>query len=184
MKASISKRIKMMGICLLSALLAVVLFGCGGSGSSGNSSTGTSNATETGTSAPASNELTFDTPFEFDDLTITLGSGVTATTLENEFSDHANEQVAAIPITIVNNASSSHGLNMFYYKAYSPDGAELDNITAFFMEDDVAFAGDVRSGATQQSVMHILYTGPGDYYIEFAMPLDNDPIEVKLPLNL
>jgi hypothetical protein len=185
-------RIKVVGLCLVTVLLATVLLGCGGTKPSGASDPAPA---ESGTAslaiqsnagqeaAPAAEELGFDTPFEFDELTITLGSGVTATTLNNQFSEHDGATVVSIPITLVNNASSTHGLNMFYFKVYAPDGTQLDDVSAFFLEDDVAWAGEARSGATTQSIMHILYGGPGDYYAEFSTPVDDDPIEVKLPLS-
>lgn len=130
--------------------------------------------------APA--EITFDTPFEFDGFTITLGSGIQTATLENQFSDKDGATVIAIPISVTNNSDETKGLNMFYYKAFGPNGTQLDDVSSYFMETDIAFAGDARPGATIEAMLDIPYEDNGDYYISF----DNfkEKIEVKLPISL
>lgn len=176
-----------LALTLAFSLMAASLVGCSSSETSSNQNTpAQSNSNMASPEAPEetqSAELTFDTPFEFDDLTITLGSAISEEVLENQFSDHDGSKVIGIPITIANNSSETHGLNMFYYKAYSPNGTELNDISSYFMDNDVAWAGDTRSGATLESTLHILYDGNGDYYLEFAKPL-GETIEVKLPIEL
>lgn len=151
------------------------------SASTTNQSSSSQSSSE-GSGEAQATDLTLDTPFEFDDLTITLGSGITEKVLENQFSDYDGSKVIGIPITVTNNASETHGLNMFYYKAYGPNGTELNDITTYFMDDDVAWAGEARSGATLESTLHVLYDGNGDYYLEFAKPF-GETIEVRIPVE-
>lgn len=171
MEVSVQKKSKVLALALSLVVALMLLMGCAGSGNS-NSSNG----------ANAPEEISFDTPFEFDNLSISFGSGISTASIANQFSEHSGETAVALPITITNNSDETKGLNMFYYKAFDPSGAQLDDISSYFTDTDIAWAGDARSGASISSTMHILYTGPGDYYIEF----DNyrDKIEVKLPINL
>ena len=178
------KKIMALGVA---CVLAMGCFGAAGCSSSGGSSEPAAESGEVQEAAqpeapaePA--ELTFDVPFEFDDLSITFGSGYTTTVLDNQFSDLDGATIIALPISITNNSDETKGLNMFYYKAFGPSGTELDSVNAYFMDDDVAWMGELRPGATAETVMHILAEGDGDYYISF----DNfsEQPEVRLPITL
>ena len=195
MKTSVKTIMKICVTSIVTVMLTFALIGCGGAGDSGssNNSNASNNSSNNNNNSSNSNnsnnnttpnEITFGVPFEFDGLTITFGSEVTVKTLQNQFSSHDGATVAAVPVTVVNNSGNTHGLNMFYYSIYGPAGTKLDGVSAYFMEDDIDWAGDMRNGATLQTTMHILYVGPGDYYVEFSKPFDSKPIEVRLPLSL
>jgi len=113
-----------------------------------------------------SDYLTLGSTFEFDDFEITLGDSISWTTLENQFSDMDGSDVFYIPITLTNLSDETQGLNMFSYTLFGSAGTQLDSVSSFF-DDDVAWAGDMRPGATLESNLHILYDGDGEYYIEF-----------------
>ncbi len=179
---------KLIALCAAVCITALALAGCSSSGDKepadgdANSSESSAPKSEPVAEPEAPAEITFDVPFEFDGLTITFGSDVQAATLENQFSDLDGTTVAAIPISVTNNSDETKGLNMFYYKAFGPSGTELDDVSSYFMEADIAFAGDARPGATIEATLDIPYEGSGDYYIAF----DNfkEKIEVKLPISL
>ena len=139
------------------------------------------NGTETTYEEEGPAAISFGDTFTFDNLEITFGSDVTWGTLENQFSDLDGEDVFMVPITIVNIGDDTHGLNMFFFTQFGPDGNNLDDVSAFFMDEDVSFAGDMRSGATQESVMVFHYVGDGDYIVEFSELL-GDTTEVVLPI--
>ena len=117
----------------------------------------------------------------FDYLEITFYDAIEWVTLNNRYSDNHGADVAKIPVSIKNNKNETHGLNMFYFSQYGPDGLKLNDVSAYFLENDVAFAGNMRSGAVQNSFMHILYIGDGDYYVEFKDFYNT--VEVKLPIH-
>jgi len=89
--------------------------------------------------------------------------------------------VARIPITMRNLRNETHGLNMFSYTFYGPNGNRVDSVSSFFMDYDVDWAGDMRRGTTQRSYIHILYVGNGDYYIEFGF--FRTDVEVRVPIR-
>lgn len=132
--------------------------------------------------SPKDNAITFDTPFEFDDLEITLHDEYSFDTLQNQFSDHDGAEVVVIPASITNISDKTHGLNMFLFSVFNPSGQKADDISTYF-ENSVGYgaAGEMRAGATTEADFVILYEGDGDYYIEF----DNysEIVEVKLPIS-
>lgn len=129
----------------------------------------------------ANKELTFDTPFVFDDLEITIGSEMSWTTVDNQFSEFYKQDVIKIPVTIKNLDDETNSLNVFFYKYFAPDGTEITDKLSTYFDDDVFYSGDLRSGATINTFFHILYKGDGNYYIEFE--IFEDPISVKLPIK-
>ncbi len=104
--------------------------------------------------------------FTFDDLEITIKDDITFTKVENEFSEYNDQTVVKLPITVKNLKSETHGLNMFYYKAYGANGTQLDSITSYF-DDSLDFAGDLRSGASYTKYLYLLYDADGKYSLEF-----------------
>lgn len=124
-----------------------------------------------------SSQLTFGDKFTFDNLEITISDNISWDKVDNQFSDHNGKTVVRVPVTIKNISDDTHSLNMFYYKVYGSQGNELDSVS-FLFDDVVDKAGDMRSGATQNTSFVFLYDGDGDYYIEF----DNykEKIEVKM----
>lgn len=163
-----------LSLCSCAAFIAGFEEGLNGSGAS----------TAEGDSGEAKNdkkELTYGDTFTFDKLEITCGGQIKWTKLNNQFSDKNGADVMEVPVTIKNISDETHGLNPFYYNFYGPDGNEIDSVSTYF-DNDVFQAGDMRSGATQSTFFHILYSGDGDYYIEFSTIL-SDKIEVKLPVK-
>ena len=70
---------------------------------------------------------------------------------------------------------------MFYYKFFGSKGNELDSVGSYFSDEgDIDSAKEMRPGSSQNTHMHILYDGDGDYYINF----DNfhEKLEVKIPI--
>ena len=159
----------------LSFVLALSLTACGGSDNSTKSDSGTNTP-----SASVDTDKTFGDVIEFDDLEIIFINDITWSTVNNQFSEHNGEDVALVPLTIKNVKDETHGLNMFYYTQYGSKGTKLDGIGSYF-DGEVEFAGDMRSGATQETFMAFLYDGDGDYFVEFS-ELFGAKTEVKLPI--
>lgn len=173
----------LVGTCILCA-------GCSGTtlNSSVNSGDGDPKTTQTATPTfaptpaptPEKKEYTFGSTFEFDDVEITIGTAIEWTKVSNQFSDKNGKAVIKLPVTIKNVSDETHGLNMFYYKFYSPAGTKIETVSAYF-KDDISSVGEMRSGAEKQAYIHILYEDDGDYYIEFNNY--KDKLEVKLPIK-
>ena len=119
-------------------------------------------------------------PFEFDNLEITIGNEISFVKVDNQFSEHDGKDVVKVPITVKNKKDKSHNLNMFYLKIFGSKGTELDSITAYFMEDDVDFAGELMPEASYTKYLHFLYDGDGVYTIKF----DNYSKEIEFKLNI
>ena len=103
----------------------------------------------------------------FDDLEITFKNTSTWSKVNNQFSDKNGKDVFQIPITIKNLKNETHGLSSFRYTQYGPNGLKLDNV-GYYFGGDVVSAGDMRSGATQETFMTFLYDGDGEYVVEFS----------------
>lgn len=196
--------VRAMFAAILTLMLAISLFACGDSGSSGsgsnggdnsdnsttngdNSSTNDNNANNTDSSKDdqqnnANKEPTLGSTVEFDDLELTFGTEISTTTVNNQFSEQNGQTVIVVPVTVTNKKSETHSLNMFYIKTFGSTGTETKDITAYFMDDDVSWAGDLRSGASYETSFHILYDGDGDYYIV----LDNfkKEVEIVIPVKI
>lgn len=104
--------------------------------------------------------------FTFDDLEITLGSGISFTKINNRFSDYNGQDVVRVPITVKNIKDETHNLNMFYFSIYGANGTQLSTISSYF-NDSIDFAGDLRSGASYTKYLYFLYDGDGTYSVEF-----------------
>ena len=68
---------------------------------------------------------------------------------------------------------------MFYYKFYGPQGVELNNVSSYF-DDEVGWAGEMRSGASYTKAFYILYDGNGTYAIEFNNWSDEFVVEFEV----
>ena len=132
--------------------------------------------------AGGSQELGLGSTFEFDGFTFTLGDSYETTTLENQYSDLNGKTVLVIPVTVTNNNSDTKSVNLFYFKAFGPDGNELAQCYTYYMDTDLLMAGDMRSGATKDSYLHLVYTEDGDYVIELED--FKTKLEIKIPVAL
>lgn len=139
-----------------------------------------SSSEETAPSESAS-ELTLGSTFEFDNFEITLDTEISWDIVDNRFADENGKDVIVIPITVTNLADETNMLNIFYINEYSPSGQELESVYTYF-DNSVFNMGKLRSGATGETYLHLLYDGDGDYYIEFHKPL-GETIEVKIPIQ-
>lgn len=124
--------------------------------------------------------LTYGDTFEFDGFEITFSPEYEFTKVNNQFSDLNDRDIIAIPITVTNKSGSTGSLNMFYFSSFNPAGTQSETCHTYFTEDDIAWAGEMRDGATVNAKMHIVYEGDGTYYVKF----DNfaTEIEVELPI--
>lgn len=137
------------------------------------------------TTVTENNVFTFGSTFVFDNLEITIGNAedVTWSTIDNQFSDKYGADIIVLPVTVKNLKDESHKLNMYYYTFFGSAGTEIKSVSTYFHNSDIAFAGDLRSGASITSAFHIEYDGDGDYYIEFDRASAAKKIEVKLPIT-
>ena len=115
---------------------------------------------------PAAALVELEETFEFDQLEMVFGTEVTWDTIENSFSDHDGEAVFRVPLTITNLSEEAHGLNMFAYVQVGPVGERLDLVSSFF-ESDVDWSDEIEPGETQETYMHFLFQGDGEYTVEF-----------------
>lgn len=111
-------------------------------------------------------EYKLNEPFKFDDLEITISSNYEFSSIDNEYSEHNNNPVVKIPVTVKNLKNETHSLNMFYYTFLGSKGTELDNVSSYF-DDCIDHAGDLRQDASYTKYFYLLYDGDGTYTIEF-----------------
>ena len=178
--------------CMLMVLGSVCIVGCSG-GSNNSSAPAESSAASNSASAVAEESSAAEEPeveaaptlgstIEFDGLEIAFGKEYRTTTVDNQFSDYAGETIIEVPIALTNNSGETKGLNMFYIKVFGPKGTELDNVTAYFQDSDVSWAGEMRNGASMETAFHFPYEGDGTYYI--ALDKFNEKLEVEIPIQL
>lgn len=122
----------------------------------------------------------FDEKFEFDDLEITIGSNYTFTTIDNRYSDYYGKDIIKLPITVKNLSNETHSLNMFYYSIYGSQGTEIKNVGGIYFDDNIDYAGDLRSDASYTKYMYLLYDGDGTYSIEFDDWFDEILVEINI----
>lgn len=121
----------------------------------------------------------YNETFVFDDLEITIGDNYTFDVVKNRYSDYNNQTAVKLPITVKNISNDTHGLNMFYYDIYGTNGVEVENFSAYF-DNNIEYAGDLRSGASYTKYLYFQYDGDGTYAIEF----DNYSTEVDVEINI
>lgn len=117
--------------------------------------------------ASDSGDYAVNKAFTFDDLEITVGDDVSFTTVTNQYSEYNGKTVVKIPITVKNLKSETHKLNMFYYSVYGANGTETKTVGAYFDDDSVDYAGDLRTGASYTKYIYAIYDADGTYAIEF-----------------
>lgn len=149
-------------ILLLTSTFA--LSGCfdGGSSQGGGSEGG-------GGNVPTKTSFTLGETFRFDDLDLTFSKEYKSLILKNTLSEHNGAKVIGLPVTIKNQKSEKHSLNMFFYDIYGSKGSKVDKAGAFY-DDDVDFAGNLLPGASYTKGMYFLYDGDGTYNIFFETP--------------
>ena len=122
----------------------------------------------------------FDDTFTFDDLEITFGRDYTFTTISNQYSDYYGKDIVRVPVTVTNKSTETHGLNMFYYNIYGTSGSKTNNVSTWFSDDSLDYAGDLRSGASYTKYIYFVYDADGTYVFEF----DNYSEEVEVELEI
>ena len=95
-----------------------------------------------------------------------FGDEVELLDFPNKYSDHADDQVVSVPVTVTNNNDESKGLNMFFITEYGSQGKKLDLVSTYY-DDDPRWGNDLRPGATMEGHLYFLYDGDGDYFLEF-----------------
>ena len=130
-------------------------------------------------------DITFGSTFVLerrfsDDLfEVEIGSpdGVIWDEVDNRFSDLNGYRVFGVPVTITNVGDSTARFPSM--TIFGPDGNTLERVHNFFSDVDVQRTGDMRSGASQDAYIMILFDGPGDYFIEFT----GTDLEIHIPLS-
>lgn len=121
----------------------------------------------------------FDETFIFDSLEITIGSNYSFEVVKNRFSDYNNHTALKLPITVKNISNDTHGLNMFDYTCYGSNGTEVKGLGSYF-DEDIDYAGDLRSGASYTKYMYFEYDGDGIYALEFDNYSTKVTVEFKI----
>lgn len=100
-------------------------------------------------------------------------------TIDNQFSELNGRKVYAVPMTIENMGSETKGINMFYVKAFSPSGTELDSVFAYFTEAQ-DFYKEMRPSAKMQTAYYMLDDGSGEYCIVFQSFTEEKELKITL----
>lgn len=161
------KKKTLMAVLTIMCVAVFSLVGCGGS--SGGS----------GSSVPS--KPTLGSTVEFDNLIIKFGDSYEFTTITNQFSDKSGADIIALPVTITNNSKETHGLNMFYVDAYGTAGKKLDTVFTYF-DDGMETFDQMRSGASIDGHLYLLYDGDGEYVIELKK-VSGKATEITIPVT-
>lgn len=129
---------------------------------------------------PEKKEIGFNESFIFDELEIKILSEYTFTKVDNKFSDDYGKSIVKLPIYVKNLADETHGLNMFDYEIYGPNGIKIDNDNTYFDDESIDYAGDLRSGASYTKYVFFPYDGDGTYAIEFDDWATKKTVEFKI----
>ena len=158
-------------VLVLTILLLIGLFGCSQDNDIPNNDVSDNNNVS---------EYTFGDTFEFDGFEITFMDNYDFSHIDNEYSDNNGDEIVIIPVKIKNVSDATKDFNTIYIDIFGLDGVEIDHV-GFYVDDSLQNSGDLRSGAEAVFNMPILYSGNGDYYLQF----DNgyEKLEVKLPIT-
>ena len=144
------KKHQKLGIFLLAIMLALVLTfsACGG---------------DEEVQAVRANTIAFD------DLEIVFyPDDIGYTRVRSRFSDHDGAYAFYIPVTVTNTGTGGNGLQEWYMTIYSPEGRAVDVLWQWYFEETNIFAqGNILQNVTKQGHIYVLYSGDGDYVIEF-----------------
>lgn len=176
---------------ILIGIIVIGLTGCGDGNSSNsgspfnkestnNNSNSNSNSNSNGNVKSKSKNPGLGDTFEFDGLEFTFDSTYSFVTLENRYSERNGATVIKLGVTVKNISEEKNKLNMFYYDLFGSKGVELDSVSAYFRDDVIDFAGDLKPGASYEAYFYILYDGDGEYSIDF----DNFREEVSVEFNI
>lgn len=122
-------------------------------------------------------EINIGDSFVFDDLEITV-IDYEVRDVENRYSDYEN--AVLIKLSIKNMSEEVHGLNMFYYNAYGPNGIEVSTSLDSYFDDAEGASLDMLPDVTLESFIAIEYDGDGMYLIIF----DNWTEEIDVYINV
>ena len=152
-------KILSIGLVSIFALCAVA----SGSGDKKDKSNGT-NAT---TAETTQQKYTLGSNFTFDQLDITIGTDLKKGTVDNSFSDKNGQDYIIVPIHVTNLSNENHGLNYLYVKAFGSKGTKADIYYYYEDDADISKAGEMRSGASNDINVKIMYDGDGTYCLTF-----------------
>ncbi|MCL1885637.1 MAG: hypothetical protein FWF98_02580 [Dehalococcoidia bacterium] len=146
-------------------LLALTLFGCGGSGDN--------------------KEYTLGDTVTFSNLELVLDNEISTTTVDYALSHYYGSTVIVVPVQVTNKSSSPNRLGENTVTVFGPDGAELPKIAGEFWYGmlNIEGAGTVETGISYDSNFHFLYEGNGDYYIKLHKAFNSD-IKIKISVNI
>lgn len=116
----------------------------------------------------------------FAGLKLTFDSTYSFTTLKNSYSEYNERDVIKLGVNVKNVSTEKNSLNMFYYKLFGSKGTELRSVSAFFGDDVIDFAGELKPSAAYKAYFYILYDGNGKYSIDFSNHSEEISVELKV----
>ena len=126
-------------------------------------------------------------PFEVEGLEIILSPNVGFTRFRNAQSNNDGAYVFYIPISVTNIGETSNGLTIGAVEVFSPAGFGLRDV-AFeldrsFENTSIFLAGNIQPGVTKEGVIYVLYTGDGEYIVEFYDAFSETVEAISLTVN-
>lgn len=184
------KSIRILALIMVIALFSIFALGSGSdsgkkdhtdSGGSGNIAEVTAGEAEEAktTEKEKKKNYTLGETITFDDFEIALGTDVSYTTVDNQFSDLNGEKIIRIPATIKNVSDETQSFNRFYVKYFGSQGTALSTCSTYF-DDPIESSGDLRPGASKDCAFYMVYDGAGVYGIDFDNFSTKLTVEFKL----
>ena len=163
---------------ILSVMLVLVFAFCAiASGSKKEDKSGNNNTT-----AETTQKLSLGSKFTFDQLEVTVGTDLKKGTVDNSFSDKQGQDYIIVPLHITNLSNENHGLSYLYVKAFGSKGTKADIYYYYEDDADISKAGELRSGASNDINVKIMYDGDGTYCLTFDDWSDELNVEFEVVL--
>jgi len=113
-------------------------------------------------------EFSIGETIDFEGMEITILDDISWGRINSRHSAHDGAYYFYFPIILANNSGESNGFPTWSVTTFGPNGHELEHIPWEISEYDVSRAGILRDGATHESYIHFLFTGNGQYTMEFS----------------
>jgi hypothetical protein len=112
-------------------------------------------------------EFSLGETMDIDGMEITILDDISWGRINAGHSEHYGEYYFYFPIIVTNNSGESSRFPIWRVITFDPNGQELDDIHWDTNEYNISRVGNIPDCATQESYIQFLFTGNGQYTIEF-----------------
>lgn len=122
------------------------------------------------------NKDTVKSPFECDGYQYAFSGEYDFVTVDNQFSEHNGQTAISLEVEI-ENLSSPYNYAFGCYKIISPNGNQVDQVSALFSD---GYIRELPTGSKQTGSICFMYDGDGEYQLYFFEGLGNKIYKVNI----